>query len=86
MQYYQTFQAGLTFDFVGRFESLDRDLPKVLGRIRDDFETFVASDKRNATSAAEKLDEFYTPELSDLVYAKYRIDFDTFNYDRTLPV
>lgn len=85
VQYYQTFQPGLTFDFIGRFESFDADFRRVLLRLRADGESFLTREARHGGAADERLAEFYTPELADLVRDKYRTDFEMFGYPAELP-
>lgn len=86
MQYYQTFQPGLKFNFIGRFESLDADFRQVLSRLTDTFEPYVTKEERHRSSAGERLAEFYTPELIELVFDKYRTDFDYFGYAKKPPL
>jgi dermatan 4-sulfotransferase 1 len=85
VQYYQTFQPALTFDFVGRFESFDADFASVLSRLTDSFEPYVGRATRHKTSADARLADFYTPALADLVFEKYRLDFESFGYSGDLP-
>jgi dermatan 4-sulfotransferase 1 len=85
IQYYQTFQKLIRFDFIGRFESMSSDLHCALGRIAGNYELSLVEEVRHATFAESKLADFYTLELRDLVFDKYQIDFDTFGYKRNLP-
>lgn len=94
VQYYQTCQAGIKYDFIGRFESLEQDLRAVAQQIgigafiqEDTFGNTAtkAVGQHHATGAAEQLSSYYTPALQEMVYQKYREDFDCFGYDKALP-
>ena len=81
IQYYQIFMDEIDFDFVGRMETFDRDISEVCRR--------TGLDKRHlrrfaphARRSQERTDSLFTPELRDRVYAKYRKDFEHFDYDK----
>ncbi len=82
VQYYQTFQDTIDYDFIGRFESLERDLEAALGAINPGFRAFWGREDRHATHSQRKLEACYTDQLEDLVYRTYRKDFRQFNYER----
>jgi Sulfotransferase family len=79
-QYYQTFQQSFRYDFTGRFETFAADLRLVCDRIGVDFDRWYRREAVHATNASARIDEFYTEELRELVYSKYRIDFEHFGY------
>ena len=82
IQYYQTFQDRIDYDFIGRFESLEADLQAVLGMINPEFRTFWGREDRHATHSRQQLDACYTDRIEDLVYRTYRKDFQRFGYRR----
>jgi hypothetical protein len=72
------------YDFVARLESIDTDfdiLAKKLGRGSLGIK-MVSEDPRHRTGAAGRRQEFYTPELYDLIFEVYRRDFEAFAYDK----
>ncbi len=80
IQYYQTFQDNIKYNFIGKLESFDEDFSKILEKINPDHSKYLSVEKRHATDAKSKLGEYYTEELRDLVYTKFKKDFDFFNY------
>lgn len=92
VQYYQTFQEGFDYDFIGRFENLEADLRAVAEKIGianfitpTTFSTAGKTSRHHATNAAQQLKDYYTPELCDLVRKGYAKDFDHFGYEEHLP-
>jgi hypothetical protein len=67
-------------DFVGRFETLERDLRTVLTRIGIDFAGAYQPELRHQTQAAALCGRYYTPDLRARVYGLYRRDFELFAY------
>jgi hypothetical protein len=82
VQYYQTFQDTITYDFVGKLESFSKDLEFVLGRITKDFGKYMRSELRHATNSGKLVKNFYTNDIKNKVYKKYKIDFEYFNYNK----
>lgn len=75
--------AATKCDFIGKQETFAQDMAQIWrkvagGRPMPDFakENLAPS----ITSAEKRLDEYYTPELVDLVRKAYREDFETFDY------
>lgn len=74
------------FDFIGKVESLDTDLPLIETEIqgfppRKPFKSFLA----NSTGATEKLKAYYDTQTAEMVRLLYQDDFKLFNYpDRPL--
>jgi len=81
VQYYQTFQNKIEYDFIGKFENLDADIKTALKKINPDYQRFISDEKRHATNANELLQTYYTPELTRLVQKAYAKDFTHFGYD-----
>jgi hypothetical protein len=79
-QYLQSCYESLPPDFVGRFETLERDLRTVLTRIGIDFAGAYQPELRHQTQAAALCGRYYTPDLRARVYGLYRRDFELFAY------
>ncbi|WP_160151917.1 sulfotransferase family protein [Microbulbifer sp. ALW1] len=74
------------FDFIGKVESLDRDLAEIKQRIRPDIQDEITSAGPPPTGASKKLREYYSDDsLVALVADIYRQDFTTFGYSTELP-
>ncbi len=85
VQYYQTMQDAIEYDFVGKLENFDGDFTDVLENVDiQNYEKYLISEKRHASNANEKIKKYYTAELRDLVYAKFQKDFEYFNYPYAL--
>ena len=84
-QYYQTFQGAVVYDFVGRFERLDHELPEVLGRITSDYEKYLTTEERHSQNTVNLISEYYTRKTRRQVYAKFEQDFSFFGYSEKLP-
>ena len=84
-QYYQNFISGISYDFIGRFEQMDKDLHHVLDCLDIDSEKYYEKVDVHATSAATLLEQYYTPSIVEKVYQKFKIDFDNFDYPKELP-
>lgn len=84
-QYYQTLQDFINYDFIGRFESISKDIDsmvrKIAGRRGRKYITQSRVHKTNANSLVEN---YYTKEIRDMVYTKYKKDFDYFGYSPVL--
>lgn len=83
-QYYATFQEGIDYDFIGRFENFEKDLKKAIKQTNIDFDKYYSVQDGHATKASEQLNSYYTPELAEKIYQKFKIDFDYFGYDKEL--
>lgn len=75
-QYFQAYDKGkLLVDYVGHFETLYDDYEKIKNRYG-----LGELEHRNASSSYDYRD-YYTVELAELVYQRYKIDFTTFDYE-----
>jgi len=73
------------FDFVGRVESLDRDLNYILRRLNGSAEgADINPVFSNATGAEEKLASFYCEKTANLVEKLYHRDFELLGYSKDL--
>jgi len=84
IQYYMTFQEGLDYDFIGKFENFELDFRHAISQTNIDFEEYYRVQNGHATNAGEQLKQYYTPALMEKVYDKYKIDFDYFGYEKEL--
>lgn len=83
-QYYATFQDGIDYNFIGKFENFDNDFRHAISQINIDFDQYYMIQNGHATNAGEQLKQYYTSTLLEKVYQKYKIDFDYFGYDKEL--
>ena len=83
VQYYQTFQDNINYDFIGKIENFNEDCTNVFSRIRKDYANFYRSELRHATKSTNLFRQFYDNDLKEKVYNKYEIDFDHFGYKKT---
>ena len=81
IQYYQTFQNKITYDFIGRVERLKDDLIIVGDNIGIDMQEYYAEETRHETAARERIGEYSSQELRRKIISKYEIDFQYFSYD-----
>lgn len=71
----------ISYDEVGRFESFERDLERILALRSVDFARFYYSEQRHSSSAGARLAEFYDAATAERVRALYASDFEAFGYD-----
>lgn len=81
-QYYQTFQDGIGYNFIGRFESFNEHFSHVLKVLFEERDAGISNDFRHMTGADDQVSNFYTKSLKDKVYDKFEIDFSYFGYQR----
>ncbi|MEL6928277.1 MAG: sulfotransferase family 2 domain-containing protein [Cyanobacteria bacterium J06600_6] len=81
IQYYQTFQNSIKYDFIGKIESFDRDFEFVLNTINQDYQKYISKEQRHASGTNKLLQTYYTPTLIAKVRDKFAIDFEHFGYD-----
>lgn len=77
----------IDYDHVIRFESLSTDLPPVLSELYGSKpESFAVNENKSpaATSAAEKLAQFYDEDTAEAVRRIFAVDFETFGYSTAL--
>lgn len=73
------------YDFVGKIENLENDLAAVNSKIFGgdlDKNILKGNFSPKKTSATDKIAEYYTQEMLDMVYSAYRKDFEYFGYER----
>ncbi len=85
-QYYQTFQGKMKYSFVGRAETLLDDFRFVGNEIGIDIDQYLRVETRHAQRSKSKLAKYYDVDLQEMVAEKYRLDFETFGYEYSLPV
>jgi dermatan 4-sulfotransferase 1 len=79
-QYYQTLQAGIKYDFIGRFERFAEDMRIAGGRIAEDFGSYFGGEVYNGTDAGAAAEHYLTMDLKKDIRRKYEIDFEYFGY------
>ncbi len=84
VQYYQTFQEFIEYDFVGKLENFSDDFKIVLAKLNKNYAHFLKDERRHSTRASDHLSKFYTPSLIKIVQDKYAKDFEYFGYEREL--
>jgi len=73
------------FDFVGRFEALDRDLTQVIATIFPDQTVEPVTAGPTPTRAAEHLTQHYTARDVAIVQELFAKDFEMLGYDAKFP-
>ena len=86
IQYHQTFQDTINYDFVGRMENFSNDCKTAFGRITPDYMRYLRSEKRHATNSSERIGNYYNRKILNKVYDKYKLDFECFGYSKHLSV
>jgi hypothetical protein len=79
--YYDKFKK---FDFIGKFERLNEDLPRLIRLLARDEIEVTENMSPEVTNADSKLHDYYTAELRSLIYQRYRVDFENFGYPEEL--
>ena len=79
-QYLTMWHPFCKLDFIGRFENFQEDLKNILTIIKAP-ERVLNSIKEPANMSVRMSDKFYNAELADIVYHKFRKDFEIYNYD-----
>ncbi len=80
IQYYQTFQDHINYDFCGKLENFDQDIKTVLSKINKNYSKYMLSRRTHSTEANNLLEQYYCSELIKKVQEKYAKDFEYFNY------
>ena len=75
-QYYQI--KNLKIDFIGKVGNLDKDLKKVLSKANLTIKEIPQKNKSKKILSRHDISE----ELKDLIYQRYKNDFQKFNYSR----
>ena len=80
----QVFLKYISYDFIGRLESINEDLNRILSTIygRPVGPYFLS---RITTNANEKLSDYYCPASRKLVVQIYEEDFTNFGYSKDFP-
>jgi len=84
IQYYQTFQDTIKYDFIGKLENYNKDIQYVLSKIVNNFSQYISDERRHATKANTLINKYYTPKIIKMVQKKYAIDFEYFKYSINL--
>lgn len=79
-QYYLSCQDLIKYDFIGKFENLEKDLYFVVNKLGYNFEDFYNSYSPHKTHTSELENDFYTPKLRKMIQEKFEYDFRAFGY------
>ena len=71
-------------DFVGKLERFPGDLFLALKKIARAYAKFVSAEQQHATQANNLLHQYYTERTRSMVFKKFEIDFDHFQYSAKL--
>jgi len=86
VQYYQTFQDSINYSYIGKLEEFDDDFLVVLDRLGiKDNDQYVSKEQRHKSDANSSIEDYYTEAIRDIVFTKYKKDFDYFGYSSVLP-
>lgn len=64
-------------DYIIRIENMNEDFKEVQSRLN----CFNPLPVKNKTTGRTAYQDYYTPELKDIVYRKYKTDINTYGYD-----
>jgi len=81
VQYYQSLQGGIKYDFVGKVETFTRVIQALESNVSASIRSYLPARPLNQTLARDRLQEFYTHDLVRLVNSTFEIDFKTFGYE-----
>lgn len=84
IQYYQTFQNVIDYDYIGRLEYFSDDAAYVLRRFSDNYKDYFQSVAVHATKSNSILQQYYHDHIMEKVYNKYIKDFEFFGYDKDI--
>lgn len=74
-------QPEIEFDYIGRFENIAEDAPKILAQMGCDQSFPSQRDVKFApTNASVRLERYMTPEVEALIESIYALDFEQFGY------
>lgn len=76
------FLDKIRYDFIGRVERLDEDWKKLMAKLGRPLPPLR---RLNASAKTPPATDLFTPALRDMVYEKYRSDFEAFGYPHALP-
>ena len=72
----------ISYDFIGRFETFQRDFKALLEQLGAPPEIVASAEKVHGQTAKICLPAAYDRELADTVYEIYKDDFEAFGYER----
>jgi len=81
IQYHQILYNKIEYDYLGRFEHFERDLAIIAKEIGVDLEKYYQQERTHKTRARKSMN-LYTEKIKEMIYDKYRIDFETFGYEK----
>lgn len=76
----------IEFDYIAKFEKLWDEMEvlskRIFGRVHPEMKDRGINKSPKATGANQRLKEYYTQKTADMVFDRYRQDFDSFGYSR----
>ena len=84
IQYHQTFQRAIDYDFVGKIEAFPYDLHYVLSKINKKYECYLGDERRHSAKTKDQIFDLYSPSLVKMVRDKFSKDFEFFGYDEEI--
>lgn len=78
VQYVNVFADIISFDRIIKFEAYGHEFPSAVGNFFSDYRAVDVH--KGQHNAEDKLDDYYTDELIDIVNQVYAVDFETFGY------
>lgn len=84
LQYSDIMMPEIEYDFIGKQESFDSDMSALMARITGnsvDLQTDKVNASPSVTAARNKLPEYWTEELVQIVQNTFAKDFEAFDYD-----
>ncbi|GEM_PF-3118935 len=85
IQYYNVFMDMIAYDEIIRYEDFNSRFPALVAKLypeSGDAMDAVVSRNRHEVNSNELIGRYFTPELKDIVRSVYRLDFETFGYER----
>ena len=81
-QTYLTCQNTIDYDFTGRLETFADDFQAIGKKLSPKFDEYYVPEFRHQTDAHNLLEKYYNDKLYARVFDIYKIDFETFSYDK----
>jgi hypothetical protein len=83
IQYYNVFMDTIRYDEIIRYEEFSGRLPQLLSELYPGANPdVIISRHRHDQSSDEMVSHYFTPDLKALAQEIYRLDFETFGYER----
>lgn len=84
IQYYQTFQKLIDFDFIGKIELFPNDLHFALQHVDKTYQRYLSAETKPPINSGQYILKYYTHDLEEKVYSKFIKDFKFFGYSNKI--